>query len=55
MMSELDFSLTQTAGGGKTATQGGKNVSFAAGTKAKARVAQMGQAHVGEGVDDIKA
>jgi len=54
MMSELDFSLTQIAGG-KTATQGGKNVSFAAGTKAKARVAQMGQAHVEEGVDDIKA
>ena len=48
-MSEIDFELTKT---GKS-----KNVSFAANTKdkiVKNRLAEIGQSHVQDGVDDIK-
>ena len=48
-MSEIDFELTKT---GKS-----KNVSFAANTKdkiVKNRLAEIGQFHVQDGVDDIK-
>ena len=44
MMSDVDFNLSQT---GKTQN---KSVSFAAKTK----VAKMGQAHVKDGIEDIK-